>query len=209
MKPTFLCACPVATICLVLVAFAESRPFNSINKLLFSAQSLLGKHNGPVSQIMPPSDEVSTGVIISDVIGKTQDIAIFSGLTRDVDTISGRLEDAAQNATVLAPNNTAMKNLKRKPWEDPKDYEALGTGAYKGGDGEDRAHKNLRTFVEAHIVPQSPWEEGQKVKTLAGNEIWWEIKDGKKNIQPSDVEVTSIADKVSNGEVWIIGGSLV
>jgi hypothetical protein len=27
-------------------------------------------------------------------------------------------------------------------------------------------------------------------------------------IQPKDVEVTSIADKVANGEVWILSGSI-
>jgi hypothetical protein len=28
-------------------------------------------------------------------------------------------------------------------------------------------------------------------------------------IQPGDIPVTSIADKVSNGEIWILGGCLV
>lgn len=152
---------------------------------------------------------MSTGVIISDVIGKTQNIAIFSGLTRDIDAVAGRLDDAAQNATVLAPDNSVMRNLKRKPWEDPEDYESFGADAYDGSSGEDRARKNLERFVQKHIVPQSPWAEGDKVKTLAGNEIWWESKDGQKRIQPGDVEVTSVADKVSNGEVWVLGGSLV
>jgi hypothetical protein len=125
------------------------------------------------------SPDFSTGVIISDVIGKRQNIAIFSGLIRDIDTVSARIEDAAQNATVLAPDNAAMRNLPRKPWEDPKDYDSLGAAAYQGQDGEDRAHKNLRRFVEAHIVPQSPWKEGDKVQTLAGNTIWYETKEGK------------------------------
>lgn len=73
-----------------------------------------------------------------------------------------------------------MKELKRKPWEDPQDYAAFGEGAYEGGEGEDRAHRNLRRFVEAHVVPLSPWEEGKKMKTLAGSEVWYETKDGKK-----------------------------
>ncbi|KAF2467569.1 uncharacterized protein BDR25DRAFT_316892 [Lindgomyces ingoldianus] len=158
---------------------------------------------------MSPSGEVSTGVIISDVIGKTQTIAIFSGLTRDIDSVSDRLDDASKNATVLAPDNEAMRGLQRKPWEDPEDYAAFGKNAYDGGDGEDRAHKNLRRFVEAHIVTQSPWEEGQRARTMAGNEVWYESKDGKKMIQPGGIEVISIADRVANGEVWIIRGALV
>ena len=116
------------------------------------------------------------------MMGKTQNIAIFSGLTRDIDAVSSRLEDAALKATVLAPDNTAIKNLKRKPWEDPKDYESFGAQAYKGAAGSDRAHDNLEQFVKSHIIPESPWVEGKKVNTLAGNEVWWEFKDGQKTV---------------------------
>jgi hypothetical protein len=179
MRSTQLLAYPAATICLILAASAQPRSFDSIRKA-FEAIT----EQTPFVNIMSPAEEtVSTGVIVSDVIGKTRDIAIFSGLTRDIDSVSGRLDTASQNATVLAPDNGVMRSLKRKPWEDPHDYEAFGTNAYDGNVGEDRAHKNLMRFVESHIVPQSPWEEGQKVKTLAGNEIWYESKDGKKMVR--------------------------
>ncbi|KAF1975773.1 hypothetical protein BU23DRAFT_588386 [Bimuria novae-zelandiae CBS 107.79] len=201
MLPASLSAYPSAILCLLLAASADPRPLRDIIKAFDIHQTPL--LSNPLVN-MPSDETVSTGVIISDVIGKTQAIAIFSGLTRDIDPVSGRLDDASQNATVLAPNNNAMKNLKRKPWEDPGDYNTFGAEAYKGQDGEDRAHKNLRRFVERHIVPESPWEEGKKFKTLDGNEVWWESKDGKKKIQPADVEVTSIADKVANGEVWVL-----
>ncbi|KAF2001181.1 hypothetical protein P154DRAFT_575254 [Amniculicola lignicola CBS 123094] len=203
MKTSNLVAYPAATICLILAVSADSGPFDTLLKPfnIFRPQA-------PLHTMSPAEDQVSAGIIISDVIGKTQNIAIFSGLTRDIDPVSDRLDDASQNATVLAPDNTVMRGLKRKPWEDAKDYENYGEKAYNGDDGEDRAHWNLRRFVESHIIPESPWEEGKKVKTLAGREIWYESKDGKKRIQPGDVEVISIADKVSNGEVWVIGGSL-
>jgi len=29
-------------------------------------------------------------------------------------------------------------------------------------------------------VPASPWKEGEKLKTLAGGEVWWEERDGVK-----------------------------
>ncbi|KAF2830994.1 hypothetical protein CC86DRAFT_366487 [Ophiobolus disseminans] len=204
MKTRSIVACPLASVCLFLACSAESRPFDTIRKSF----DVLGEQSPLHDLIMPPAEEVSTGVIISDVIGKTQNIAIFSGLTRDIDAVAGRLDNAGQNATVLAPDNSVMRGLKRKPWEDPEDYDSFGTSAYEGSAGEDRARKNLERFVQRHIVPQSPWEEGKKIKTLAGNEVWWENKDGQKKIQPGNVQVTSIADKVSNGEVWILGGSL-
>jgi hypothetical protein len=181
MKTASFFVYPAATICLILAASAESRPLSEILRSFHIPQSPLSLPN-PFAN-MPPTDEtVSTGVIISDVIGKTQSIAIFSGLTRDIDSVSGRLDNASQNATVLAPDNSVMRDLKRKPWEDPDDYEKFGTNAYQGQSGEDRAHKNLRAFVERHIVPESPWEEGKKLKTLGGTEVWWERKDGKKTV---------------------------
>ncbi|KAF2750631.1 hypothetical protein M011DRAFT_395519 [Sporormia fimetaria CBS 119925] len=225
MKSAQLILYPAATICLFLTASAQSRPFDSLIQAFHALtdQTPLGR---PSQNIMSPADEsVSTGVIISDVIGKTQSIAIFSSLTRDIDSVSERFHDAKQNATVLAPQNGAMKNLKRKPWEDAEDYQTFGMDAYGGSEGEDRAHRNLRRFVESHIIPQSPWQEGQKVKTMSGKEIWWESKDGKKKvrvrgrcggvpglrdpqIQPYDVEVVSIADRVANGEVWVLASAL-
>ncbi len=58
----------------------------------------------------------------------------------------------------------------------------LGADAYKGNDGEDRAHKNLRRFVEAHVVPVSPWKEGEKVDTVGGGKVWWEEREGTKMV---------------------------
>ncbi|KAF2132698.1 hypothetical protein P153DRAFT_284128 [Dothidotthia symphoricarpi CBS 119687] len=194
----------IASICLIYASSAESRPFDSI----LESFNVLREQSPLTDYIMPPAGEVSTGVIISDVIGSLQRIAIFSGLTRDIDTVSDRLDDGTKNATVLAPDNSVMRGLKRKPWEDAEDYKSFGAEAYGGSDGENRARNNLKRFVQRHLVLESPWEEGKKVKTLDGNEIWWESKDGQKKIQPGDVEVTSIADKVSNGEIWILGGTL-
>jgi hypothetical protein len=178
MKPASFVPYPLASVCLFLACSADSRPFDTIRKSF----EILSDQTPLRHLIMPPAGEVSTGVIISDVIGKTQSIAIFSGLTRDIDVVASRLDNAAQNATVLAPNNNVMRNLKRKPWEDPEDYDAFGASAYEGSSGEDRARKNLERFVQRHIVPESPWEEGKKVKSLAGNEVWWETKDGQKKV---------------------------
>ncbi|KAK8203841.1 hypothetical protein IWZ01DRAFT_514115 [Phyllosticta capitalensis] len=156
----------------------------------------------------PPMDTMhdpKTGEpILSDVMGRDRSINIFSGFTRDVDAVSARLDDSNKNATILAPQNAAIAKLPRKPWENPQDYDALGSEAYVGAEGEGRANKNLQKFVDAHIVPRSPWQEDEKVQTVAGSTVWYEVKDGKKFIQPGNVEVLSVADKVANGQVWII-----
>lgn len=141
-------------------------------------------------------------VMLSDVMGRDRSINIFAGFTRDIEGVSNRLDDGAMNSTVLAPLNSAIEKLPRKPWEDPRDYGALGADAYEGEDGQQRAQRNLRRFVEAHIVPTSPWSQGQKVKPLGDDrEVWWEEKGGKRVVQPGDIEVVSVASTVANGEV--------
>lgn len=98
---------------------------------------------------------------------------------RDIESASRRLEDSAHNTTVLAPLNSAIEALPRKPWEDPRDYGTLGPNAYEGGDGSERAHRNLQRFVEAHMVPINPWLEGKNAKAIGDDQtIWWEMKDG-------------------------------
>lgn len=143
------------------------------------------KNLGPVT--LGSKDSLSTStpanadtVILSDVLGRDRSINIFAGFTRDFASISHRFEDSALNTTILAPVNSAIMALPRKPWEDPEDYDKLGANAYEGESGEERAHRNMQRFVEAHVVPVSPWKEGDKVKTLAGGQIWWESKNGVK-----------------------------
>ena len=78
--------------------------------------------------------------------------------------------------------------------------------AYAGKDGEDRAARNLRRFAEAHVVPVSPWEEGEKVVSMGGGRLWWEKRDGKAVVMPGEVEVERVASQVANGEVWVLKG---
>ncbi|KAI0881506.1 uncharacterized protein GGS22DRAFT_192140 [Annulohypoxylon maeteangense] len=168
---------------------------------------------GPVvppapSQPSHPSPPQQGGVLISDIMGRDRSINIFAGFTRDIGAISTRLDDSGRNSTVLAPRNSAVEALPRKPWEDPKDYADLGANAYEGEDGQDRAQRNLRRFVEAHVLPVSPWEEGVRVRSLlqGDREIWWEEREGGKVIQPDGIEVDSVASTVGNGELWILKG---
>lgn len=140
--------------------------------LLASAQLLPFSHQ-------PKQDIMQDNVLLSDAVGLDRSINIFAGLLRDVDHVANRIDSKTINTTILAPLNSAITALPRKPWEDPEDYAAFGTNAYDGQGGEDRAHRNLRRFVESHVLPDSPWKEGQKLKTMGGNTIWWQQKDGK------------------------------
>lgn len=68
----------------------------------------------------------------------------------------------------------------------------------------------MKGFVEGHVVPVSPWEKGQKVRCLAGGEVWWEEREGgKRVVMPGEVEVEmGVGKKVGNGEVWVLTGVL-
>ncbi|KAB8212217.1 Fasciclin domain protein [Aspergillus parasiticus SU-1] len=161
----------------------------------------------PSEESRRPPDSGSDGPVISDVLPKNRGINIFASLTRDFEPIDSRFNDATKNVTVLAPRNSAIQGLPRKPWENLDDYAQFGEAkAYEGQEGQDRAKSNLKRFVEAHIVPRSPWNEGDEVETLGGDKLSW-TKDGDKIfIQPGNIEVDSIAEQVSNGEVWILNG---
>lgn len=169
--------------------------------------------------------------VISDVLPKTRGINIFSSLTRQFESVEGRLNDSSRSVTVLAPRNSAIQDLPRKPWENPEDYEKFGEiKAYEGDEGQNRAKRNLERFVSAHIVLQSPWKEGEEAETLGGDKLKWK-KDGDRiyvsiplfssicgsvvnvqiltdisKIEPSGIQVETIAEQVSNGEVWTLNG---
>src|ERR1700759_3274269 len=59
---------------------------------------------------------------LADLLGRNQRIQIFSGLIRDVDSVSQRLADESQQSIVLTPENVAMSKMSQKPWESTEDY---------------------------------------------------------------------------------------
>lgn len=83
-------------------------------------------------------------------------------------------------------------------------------------------------FVRAHVVVgelnldtaqgQGHGERGaevKKAKTLADTDVWIEERGGegegdkrRRVIMPDGVEVQRVAEKVENGEVWILDGVL-
>jgi paired amphipathic helix protein Sin3a len=201
-----------------LVAFPVERLAQSEQLPLMEA---VGPAMPPPSDAKNPYPPPARGpVILSDVMGRDKSINIFASFIRDIDSAAIRLDVANVNTTVLAPLNSAIEKLPWKPWEDPRDYGTLGNHAYDGEEGYERAQRNLRRFVEAHMVPVSPWPEKEKVKPIGDDRhVWWETKDGVKvvrdrrhwkdsflvayrdKIQPRNVEVVRIGSTVANGEL--------
>ncbi|KHN94570.1 FAS1 domain-containing protein [Metarhizium album ARSEF 1941] len=155
-------------------------------------------HDGSHGKYEP---ETQSRISLSDTIGPLRSISSFASLARLFTSTSSLLSDPSANTTVLAPLNSAMDGLARKPWESPADYRALGPQAYDGSGGQDRANKNLQRFVEAHLVATSPWAEGESARTLAGRHLWWEDRHGQRVLMPDGVAVDRVASRVSNGEL--------
>ncbi|TQS34096.1 hypothetical protein Golomagni_05534 [Golovinomyces magnicellulatus] len=160
------------------------------------------------SLVMEKSPSTSNAVLLSDVIGSSRSTNAFAGFTRSFESITGILEADDSNITVLAPTNRAIMELPQKPWENPSEYITLGEEAYEGDIGEDRALKNLKTFVESHLIRASPWKEGEMAKSMSGREFCWHIKDGMKIIQPGNIRIIEVLNSVRNGELWLIDGVL-
>ncbi|OTA06798.1 hypothetical protein A9Z42_0075600 [Trichoderma parareesei] len=170
---------------------------------------------GHLPVIMSPSSsshevqsQVQPAVLLIDILGTQRSLTTFFSLARMRPETNEPLADANTKTTVLAPSNVAIEHLPRKPWENPDDYDALGSQAYDGSGGKDRADDNMMRFVQAHLVigHPSPWEAGVKAKTSAGREIWWEEgkaagQEGKRVVMPDGVEVERVASRVANGEV--------
>jgi hypothetical protein len=182
-------ALSILSIC-ISPSFTQLIPYLHVKEAAVAPSNQRPFMGSPNVVLPPPKDEENSNgagdVIISDVISRERSINIFAGFTRDIDSISSRLDDYTQNSTVLAPLNSELQKLPQKPWEDPQDYSELGQRAYVGEAGEDRAHENLRKFVEVHVVPVSPWAENEKVETLGGDTIWWEAVDGAKVVSVND-----------------------
>ncbi|KAG6185193.1 hypothetical protein E4U36_001456 [Claviceps purpurea] len=140
-------------------------------------------------------------VSLSDTIGPHRSISSFSSFTRMNASLVTLLADLSANLTVLAPLNSAIESLPRKPWERSSD----DTDA---ADGPDRASRNMDSFMRAHLLGVAPWREGQKVKTLGGREIWWEGRAGVRVVCPDGIEVERVGGRVGNGELWILKGVL-
>lgn len=175
-----------------------------------------GRREGDGSSFTGGGDDGQVGdttLSISDILPQTRKINIFASLTRDVSAVTSRLESirAQDNTTLLAPLNSAMQALPRKPWEDRPGDEDVGVGAERD---EDKAARNLARFVKEHVVPTSPWKAGRenKIKTLGGQELWWEEEEEeeggetRKVIKPGNLLVDSVVGRVGNGEIWAVRG---
>ena len=196
--------------------------WNELDRRDQQRQAAMQNDLGPVVPEPGNSDTGDSGALtISDILPSQRQINIFAQLTRDISSLTSRLESSlpSSNTTLLAPLNSVMQALPRKPWEDRPD----DSGSVKAQWSEDKASENLRRFVLEHVVGVSPWEEGKEnaMQTLWSEEngdvksrkIWWERRSGgsdggeeRKVIMPGEIVVDRVVGRVGNGEIWSLKG---
>ena len=94
-----------------------------------------------------------------------------------------------ENVTVIVPDPEGMA------WKDLDLY-----GKYKtSGFGNDKPYHE---FLHHHFVTRSVPQD-KKVRTMAGNKIWWSRVGNESYIYPGAIKMMSRAE-ASNGEVWVV-----
>lgn len=148
-------------------------------------------------------------ILLTDLLTRLKSVQIFHGYIREVDSVYERLSNESKKSIVLAPQDSSLVDLLRKPWESLDDYAEFGVQSYEGKAGKDRADKNLQRYVKEHVVDSGFMTQDSKYENLNGNPVWYEIlKDGnEKYLHPSNVHIESI-HQVKNGAVWILSGPL-
>jgi len=132
---------------------------------------------------------------------------IFTTFTDD--TQATRLSNESLNSTLLAPRNSALQTLPRKPWEDKSNDEQVTKHDSKdllwNKEAEDKARKNVEDFVAAHVVTKYPIQEGDNLPTLNGSTVSYKVKGGEKYILPGNIKVLSERE-AANGAIWVLDG---
>lgn len=101
-----------------------------------------------------------------------------------------------QNVTVFVPpaNDSLVAELLQ---------EAYANGCWF----EPKNCPRVRPYLHHHVVEKSSFPAGKKVKTMAGNRIWWTTVGEEKYLMPNGIKVREI-EEAQNGERWHVERSL-
>jgi uncharacterized surface protein with fasciclin (FAS1) repeats len=171
----------------------------------FSAISLVACNNEPAktAEAMPATDTVKTEApapaaeapkdVVDIAIGSPDHTTLVAAVTAAglVETLKG-----AGPFTIFAPTNAA--------------FEALPKGTVEGllkPENKAKLTGILTYHVVAGAVKAADLKDGQKVKTLQGEELTVSIKDGKVMINGANVTAADLTG--SNGVVHVVDAVLI
>ena len=143
---------------------------------------------------MTPS--TSSSPSLTDLLTRSKS-SIFYGYIRESTSISTRLANPLEKTTILAPLNSAILSLARKPHQGPPESVEGHVEGYAGSreDEQDRADY-LENWIKRHMIEgKVDFAEGREYETLHdGEKVSFVKGDGvvKYKVMPGDVEVVEI-----------------
>jgi Fasciclin domain len=124
-----------------------------------------------------------------------------------------RLADGSVNSTFLVPNNSALQNLHRKPWEDedevsrPDQHGSMPNDDMWNREVEEKARQNVENFVAGHLITRYPIQPDADLPTMKGPSVSYRIENGVKYVRPGNAKVLGERE-AANGAIWVLDGVL-
>ncbi|KAH8825782.1 hypothetical protein DL96DRAFT_1609838 [Flagelloscypha sp. PMI_526] len=184
------------------------------NRRLFAACLSLLPILGMAEQIpiTPPSS--STLPTLADLLTLSSQTSIFFDYAREL-SLSKILADNTKSITVLAPVNKAVIALPRKPHQSPDNQSKVGV-VITEEEYETQSSENVRRWVSAHIIPESPISFAQTTypTLLEDRTISFALEEGASEDDWSKVTMedeTRIVERMeaSNGVLYIIDTTVI
>ncbi|KAF9011440.1 hypothetical protein BDQ17DRAFT_1223053, partial [Cyathus striatus] len=128
-----------------------------------------------------------TAPTLADILTITPSTSIFFSYAREL-PLSAMFADSSARVTLLVPTNKAVMALPQKPQQSPPEKSGGGEIEISEGEFEARSKENVRRWIGAHIIPESPIE-------LAGK-TYDTLLEGKS------ITFTPISKHDGKGEEW-------
>lgn len=157
---------------------------------------------------LPPAGAPTLG----DVIGIDKRASIMSDYALAVDDVARRLSDPDRRTLILAPLNSAIVALPRKPWLGDANADT-NTEEVDTQRDEASADRNIARFVQDHVVDGFPIGAGSSVTTLSGQtlKVVQDDENEKKVLIQDGAGVSHrvlATQTASNGAIWLLDGVL-
>ncbi|EIN14337.1 hypothetical protein PUNSTDRAFT_59633 [Punctularia strigosozonata HHB-11173 SS5] len=151
------------------------------------------------------------GPTLADLLTIEPSASIFYSYARET-KFSMRFSEQQSNTTLLVPVNKAVMALARKPHQGPAPGQLEDGVTITEQEYEAQSQENVRKWVGAHIIPDSPVVlSGVYSTLLAGRPVSFSAKISEPDWSEVKVngDVSIIARKeASNGVLYLLDGTI-
>ncbi|GAA5958727.1 hypothetical protein JCM3765_006018 [Sporobolomyces pararoseus] len=161
------------------------------------------------------SSSSSSSPSLTDLLTRSKNSRIFYDYLRDSSSVSTRLANPLESTTILAPVNSAIIALERRPHQGPPEPAGGHVEGYAGSREDEQARADyLEKWIKRHLISGKVdlEVESKEYETLQGGDKVTFVrnqKDGQTGyrVMPGDVEVVEI-EQASNGVIFYLQGTL-